>query len=72
MLSELCAAALKRWRGHHRLQRLLADELGATAIEYGLLAAGVSVFILVAVFAMGDELNNLFTAVQTKISNAYS
>jgi pilus assembly protein Flp/PilA len=46
--------------------------LGATAIEYGLLAAGVSVFILVAVFAMGDELNNLFTAVQTKISNAYS
>lgn len=45
---------------------------GATAIEYGLILAGVALFILVTVFAMGDALDNLFTAVQTKFANAYS
>ena len=45
---------------------------GATAIEYGLLLAGVAVLILVTVFAVGDELNDLFSAVQTKMKNAYS
>ena len=48
------------------------DERGATAIEYGLIAAGIAVAIIAAVFAIGDELSNFFTAVQTKLSSNYS
>ena len=57
----------------HGLRRKFADdESGATAIEYGLIAAGIAVAIIAAVFAIGDELNNFFEAVQTKLGNAYS
>lgn len=56
---------VRRWGG-----RFGRDEAGATAVEYGLILAGIAMFILVAVFAMGDELNNLFTAVQTKLANS--
>jgi pilus assembly protein Flp/PilA len=37
-----------------------ANEEGATAIEYGLIAAGIAVAISAAVFAFGDELTGLF------------
>lgn len=37
-----------------------ADDKGATAIEYGLIAAGIAVAISAAVFAFGDELTALF------------
>lgn len=70
MLGRSFAAALKRSTWRDCLRRLCGDDAGATAIEYGLIAAGISVFILVAVFAMGDELNDLFTAVQTKLANS--
>ena len=53
-------------------KRLVEDESGATAIEYGLIAAGIAVAIIAAVFAIGSELNNFFKAVQTKLGNAYS
>ena len=33
---------------------------GATAIEYGLIAAGISLVIAASIFAFGDELNTLF------------
>ena len=36
------------------------DERGATAIEYGLIAAGIAIAIIAAVFAIGAELNDLF------------
>jgi len=54
------------------LARLRDDTAAATAVEYGLLLAGVAVFILVTVFNIGSELENLFNAVQTKLSNSYS
>ena len=38
----------------------LKDESGATAIEYALIAAGISLAIVASVFAFGDELENLF------------
>lgn len=38
----------------------LNDESGATAIEYALIAAGISLAIVASVFAFGDELENLF------------
>ena len=36
------------------------DSSGATAIEYGLIAAGISLVIAASIFAFGDELNTLF------------
>ena len=52
------------------LKNLLADESGATAIEYGLIAALVSVAAIAALTAMGDSLNAMFTAVSTALSSA--
>ncbi len=42
------------------LETYKKDENGATAIEYGLIAAGIAVVISAAVFAFGGELNALF------------
>ena len=42
---------------------LLRDRSGATAIEYGLLATGISVAIIAVVFTLGDTLGALFTDV---------
>jgi pilus assembly protein Flp/PilA len=41
----------------------LKDESGATAIEYGLIAAGISVVILAAVQTVGSRLNGTFTTI---------
>jgi pilus assembly protein Flp/PilA len=41
------------------------DESGATAIEYGLIAAGISVAIIAVVQGLGSKLNTTFTSVQT-------
>jgi pilus assembly protein Flp/PilA len=43
------------------------DEKGATAIEYGLIAAGIAVAIIVAVQSTGSSLNTTFTSVQTAL-----
>ncbi len=44
----------------HVVQKLISDQSGATAIEYGLIAAGISIGITASVFLFGDTLNNLF------------
>ena len=46
----------------------LKNESGATAIEYGLIAAGISVAIIVAVNALGTQLNTTFTTVTTDLA----
>ena len=46
------------------------DESGATAIEYGLIAALVSVAAIGALGLMGDSLKTIFTIVSTKLSSA--
>ena len=43
------------------------DESGATAIEYGLIAAGIAVAIIVAVGLLGEELSDMFEAVTAAI-----
>jgi pilus assembly protein Flp/PilA len=43
------------------------NETGATAIEYGLIAAGISIAIIVAVTGLGSSLNTTFTSVQTSL-----
>ncbi len=42
-----------------------ADENGAAAIEYGLLAAGIAVAIVAVVAALGTQLNSTFTSVSS-------
>jgi pilus assembly protein Flp/PilA len=52
------------------LKNLINDESGATAIEYGLIAALVSVAAITALTAMGGSLNTMFTAVSTALTGA--
>jgi Flp pilus assembly protein, pilin Flp len=52
------------------IRNLIADESGATAIEYGLIAALVSVAAVVALENMGTSLQNMFTAVAGKLDAA--
>ena len=45
----------------------LRDESGATAIEYGLIAAGIAVAIIVAVQTVGTNLNTTFSSVSSAL-----
>ena len=51
-----------------KLMRFLRDESGATAIEYGLIAAGISVAIITVVQSLGSNLNTTFTSVSSALS----
>ena len=50
-----------------KLMRFLNDDSGATAIEYGLIAAGIAVAIIAVVQGLGTNLNTTFGSVQTAI-----
>lgn len=47
--------------------RFLADESGATAIEYGLIAAGIAIAIITAVQGVGTKLTSNFTKISTSL-----
>lgn len=47
--------------------RFVKDESGATAIEYGLIAAGIGVAIVATVNGVGSDLNTLFESVQNEL-----
>jgi pilus assembly protein Flp/PilA len=49
------------------VQRFMKDESGATAIEYGLIAAGISVAIITVVNSIGGQLKNTFNNVSTQL-----
>ncbi|MBX3512155.1 MAG: Flp family type IVb pilin [Xanthobacteraceae bacterium] len=49
------------------IARFLKDESGATAIEYGLIAACISVAIIAVVQGVGSKLNSTFTSVQNAL-----
>jgi len=49
------------------LDKFLTDEAGVTAIEYGLIAAGISVAIIATVAALGSNLNATFQTVSTAL-----
>ena len=51
-------------------RRFVKDDSGATAIEYGLIAALVSVAIIVALGTLGDNLNATFSDVAEQLSQA--
>ena len=50
------------------IKRFLADQSGATAIEYGLIAAGISVAIIAVVQTVGGNLVTTFTSVATALT----
>jgi pilus assembly protein Flp/PilA len=50
------------------LKAFLRDESGATAIEYGLIAAGISVAIITVVTGLGTKLESTFTKVKDNLS----
>ena len=49
------------------IMRFFRDESGATAIEYGLIAAGISVAIITVVTTVGTSLTGTFTKVANKL-----
>lgn len=54
------------------IRKFVRNESGATAIEYGLIAALVSVAAVGALGAMGTSLTDMFTAVSTQLDSATS
>jgi pilus assembly protein Flp/PilA len=64
------------WRGYslkgkqdmRSIVRFIRDESGATAIEYGLIAAGIAVAIITVVGTLGSKLSDTFTKVQNALN----
>lgn len=54
-------------RGVDDVSSQRADENGATAIEYGLIAAGISLAIITAVSGLGSSLNGVFANVSSSL-----
>jgi pilus assembly protein Flp/PilA len=50
-----------------KFARFLKDESGATAIEYGLIAAGISVAIIAVVNTIGTKLNTSFDSISSQL-----
>jgi pilus assembly protein Flp/PilA len=49
------------------IRKFLADESAATAIEYGLIAAGIALAIIAVVNGLGSKLSTKFTAINTSL-----
>jgi pilus assembly protein Flp/PilA len=52
----------------HMLKRFAADEQGATAVEYGLLIAGIAIAIVVAISNVGSGLNVTFSTLTSDLA----
>ncbi len=61
-MCNLTEAELKRV-----FSNFLRDESGATAIEYGLIAAGIALAIIAAVNGLGSNLNTTFSNINTSL-----
>jgi pilus assembly protein Flp/PilA len=67
------AAGVNLWRNGEvvamisMLRKFLADESGATAIEYGLIAAGIALAIIAVVNGLGTKLNTKFTSINNSL-----
>ena len=51
----------------HYFSKFLSDESAATAIEYGLIAAGIALAIVAAVNSLGSTLNTEFTSINSSL-----
>jgi pilus assembly protein Flp/PilA len=52
------------------IKRFACDQSGATAVEYGLIVAGISVAILTVMNSVGKDLQNTFSKASSGLSNA--
>ena len=52
------------------INKLIRDEEGATAIEYGLIAALIAIAAITAMSALGGELNETFVSVESSLDTA--
>lgn len=50
-----------------RARMMLESDEGATAVEYGLMVAGIAMLIIAAVWALGGNLSNLFDSIAETI-----
>jgi pilus assembly protein Flp/PilA len=50
-----------------KLMKFLTNDSGATAIEYGLIAAGIAVAIIAVVNGLGTQLNTTFSSISTQL-----
>jgi pilus assembly protein Flp/PilA len=50
-----------------KFAKFLQNESGATAIEYGLIAAGIAVAIIAVVNTLGTQLNTMFGSISTQL-----
>jgi pilus assembly protein Flp/PilA len=50
-----------------KFRQFLADESGATAIEYGLIAAGISIAIIAVVNGLGTKLKTTFSSISSQL-----
>jgi pilus assembly protein Flp/PilA len=50
-----------------KVVQFLMNKSGATAIEYGLIAAGISIAIIAVVNGLGTQLNAKFTSISTQL-----
>jgi pilus assembly protein Flp/PilA len=51
----------------HKLLKFLSNDSGATAIEYGLIAAGIALAIIAVVNGLGTNLNGMFASVNNSL-----
>jgi pilus assembly protein Flp/PilA len=68
----LTAGSTAQMREDHvdAFKRFLRDESGATAIEYGLVAAGISIAIITVVNRLGSQLKSTFTIISSNLGTA--
>jgi pilus assembly protein Flp/PilA len=64
----LMVAMLRRGRTMGFVKTFIADIKGATAVEYGLLAAVISVAILASIGAIGNNIGNLFLSTSNHLN----
>jgi pilus assembly protein Flp/PilA len=52
----------------NRIRKIMSEK-GASAVEYGLLVAGIAAVVVLAVFALGSTVNNTFGDVNSAVTN---
>jgi pilus assembly protein Flp/PilA len=53
-------------KGVNLFERLVGDESGATAVEYGLILGGIAALIIVTLYVFGDKVNGLYSGTQSR------
>lgn len=53
----------------NQIKAFIRNEEGASAVEYGLLVAGIAVAVMTAVYAIGTTLSTKFTSVNTQLGS---